>query len=173
MNFLGNYTEEDNKRYEYLTVGKGRNRKVLNAEIQTEPILYKTRETEKERVKNVSSYAFASGWDMFDTYTKCEVIKDEEQDKEFVLDLKKSIDSLTLTKEEREFQSIVMNPNFFEACIIIERLLANNNFNDKQKRFRGLLDPEPFRDGIEYKYRLELLWTFANATTKGLCLLKF
>lgn len=167
--FLGIQTDEANKRYEYLTVGKGRNRKVLNAEIQTVPILYKTRETEKERIRNTNNYAFASGWDMFDTYAQNDMAQDEkeEEDKEIIATQKLSYDSLTNTKEEREFQEIVLDPKFFESCIIIERLLANNNFNEQQKRFRGLLDPEPFRDGIEYKYRLNLLWTFANNKTQG------
>lgn len=125
----------------------------------------KTRETEKERVRSTSSYAFASGWDMFDTYSKDEVKDDEQQ--ETPLDQKKSIDSVVVPKEERAFQELILNPRFFEACIIIERLLASNNFNEQQKRFRGLSDPEPFRENIEYKYRLNLLWTFANDKTQG------
>lgn len=142
---------------------------MLSAEIQTVPILYKTRETEKERVRNTNNFAFASGWDMFDTYAQNQIGKEEDEDKEFAFDAKKSLDSFSYTKEEKEFQKVVLNPNFFESCIIIERLLANNNFNVQQKRFRGLLDPEPFRDNIEYKYRLNLLWTFANDKTQGRC----
>lgn len=169
----GNSVEEANKRYDFLTTGKGRNRKVINAEIQTVPILFKTRQTEKERVTNKSSYAFASGWDMFDTYSKTQAPDDEKEDKEFeLIEAKKSVDSLAHSKEDKQFQKIVHNPHFFEACIVIERLLANNNFNAEQKRFRGLSDPEPFREDIEYKYRLNLLWTFSTEKTQGdLCAL--
>nr|XP_023028759.1 WD repeat-containing protein 78-like [Leptinotarsa decemlineata] len=61
------------------------------------------------------------------------------------------------------------NPKFLEAVCVIERLLANNCYNEQQKIFRGLSVPDKFREKIEYNYKLNLLWTFANSSTKGLC----
>lgn len=175
QSFLGMNVEEDNKNYEFLTIGKGRNRKVVNAEIQTRPVLYKSRETEKERVFKKHNYAFASGWDMFDTYADEDLNAqlNPDEDEEFLQatsdgeENKISLDSILIPVDEKQLLNLFKNPRFLEASIVIERLLANNNFNEKQKRFKGLCDPAPFRENIEYKYRLELLWTFSNDATAG------
>lgn len=78
-----------------------------------------------------------------------------------------SVDSYKMAPDERQLQKLNKNPRFQEAVCVIERLLANNCFNEQQKRFRGLSDPDIFREDIEYQYRLNLLWTFANSSTKG------
>lgn len=147
----------------------------MNAEIQTRPVLYKSRETEKERVFKKHNYAFASGWDMFDTYADEDLNAqlNPDEDEEFLQTMsdgeenKRSVDSIIMPADEQQLLNLFKNPRFLEASIVIERLLANNNFNEKQKRFKGLCDPEPFREDIEYKYRLELLWTFSNDATAG------
>lgn len=79
-----------------------------------------------------------------------------------------SIDSYKMASEEKQLFKLMRNPRFQEAVCVIERLLANNCFNEEQKRFRGLTDPDIFREDIQYQYSLKLLWTFANNATKGM-----
>ncbi|XP_076266872.1 dynein axonemal intermediate chain 4-like [Rhynchophorus ferrugineus] len=175
----GDLVEEKNKEYEYLTEGKGRNRKVVNAEAQTVQILKKTRNTLAEMVKTRNSPAFASNWEMYDTYHDQLATVQEEytsnssdsDDFEFQISLKEgsSVDSLRMSIDEKQLNRLMKNPRFLEAVCVMERLLANNCFNEQQKRFRGLSDPDEFREDIQYKYRLDLLWTFANSATKGRC----
>lgn len=65
---LGDQTEQKNQEYEYITVGKGRNRKVVNSEAQTVKILKKSRNTEAHVVDTRSKRTFASNWEMYDTF---------------------------------------------------------------------------------------------------------
>lgn len=164
--------EDENARYEYLTEGKGRNRKMVHAEVQTAQILKKTRYTEAERTKRRHNHTFASNWEMFDTYKSVdekstmkakESLEEDKQEEE--LSLQKQ--SQQLPCAELQMNKLMHNERFLEAVCVTERLLANNTFNEQQKRFRGLSDPDPFREDIEYKYRLDLLWTFANKETAG------
>lgn len=163
----GLLVETENQLYDHLTIGKGRNRKVVNQEIQTTPIVWKTRETQKDRAKRSHDHAFASGWDMFDTYEAAEreASSDTESEENEARESKHSIDSYQMPSEDKQMIKLVKNPRFQDAVTVIERLLANNNFNEQQKRFRGLLDPDPFRENIEYNYELKFLWTFANSKT--------
>ncbi|ENN80709.1 hypothetical protein YQE_02877, partial [Dendroctonus ponderosae] len=78
-----------------------------------------------------------------------------------------------MASDEKQLCKLMKNPRFQEAVCVVERLLANNCFNEEQKRFRGLSDPDIFRDDIQYKYNLNLLWTFANNATKGRCVTSF
>lgn len=153
----------------FLIIGKGRNRKVVNQEIQTAPTVLKTRETQKDRVRRSHNHAFASAWDMFDTYAAKEQrgVLDTDSEDELLKESKHSIDSYQMPSEDKQMIKLMRNQKFQEACIVIERLLANNNFNEQQKRFRGLTDPDPFRENIEYNYTLRLLWSFANNQTHG------
>lgn len=73
-----------------------------------------------------------------------------------------------ITEQEKYMIKLLKNVRFQEALIVVERLLANNNYNKEQKRFRCLYTPEPLQQTIEYNYKLDLLWTFANSDTKGL-----
>lgn len=139
----------------------------MNAECQTYPVLLKTRETEAKQVRMKSSYAYASGWDMYDTYSQEE---EENSEPPSTQDIEShiSIDSVQVPSEEREMIKIVKNLKFLDSLRVVERLLANNNYNKQQQIFRGLLEPDPFREDIEYNYKLNLLWTFANEKTKGM-----
>lgn len=59
---------EENKRYDYLTKGKGRNRRITSAEAQTSDVLYKSRAVNTERIQMEEIGTFVSNYDMFDTY---------------------------------------------------------------------------------------------------------
>ena len=155
--------------YDNLTIGKGRNRKVVDAEVQTALVLLKTRDTQAARVKSKSNYAYASGWDMFDTYT---TTKEDESpvdktEKGTKITSTTTVESFVMTAGEMQTSEILKTNNFINALLVIERLLANNNYNEQQKRFRGLVVSDPFRENVEFNYRLDLLWTFANEHTRG------
>ncbi|XP_057652080.1 dynein axonemal intermediate chain 4-like isoform X2 [Diorhabda carinulata] len=169
----GNMVEEDNELYDYLTVGKGKNRKVLNAETQTVPLVMKTRNTSCLRTKTLVGTAFASAWDMYDTFQDVQSETEESDESEDSdighrkIDEESSIDSYKLSVDEKQMSKLIKNPRFQEAVCVTERLLANNCYNEQQKIFRGLTVPDPFRENIEFNYRLDLLWTFSNADTTG------
>lgn len=57
-----------NERYEYLTKGKGRNRRTTNSETQTVDCLYKSRAVNTDRIKQEDIGTFVSNYEMFDTY---------------------------------------------------------------------------------------------------------
>ncbi|CAG9765019.1 unnamed protein product [Ceutorhynchus assimilis] len=172
----GDEAERENEEYLYLTEGKGRNRKVVDAEAQTAVILKKSRNTEAEIISTKNARAFASNWEMHDTYhgkARKQVESSSSNDSDGDEDLKTltsdalSAESIQTGIDEKQLLKIFKNSRFQEAVCIMERLLANNLYNEQQKRFSGLSDPDMFREDIQYKYRLELLWTFSNTTTKG------
>lgn len=45
--------------------------------------------------------------------------------------------------------------------MVLQRLLAGNNFRTHQKRFRNMIMPNPLDLSICYAYRLQELWTYA------------
>lgn len=67
-----NLIEQDNKRYDFLTIGKGKQRKTSNAESQTIDALYKTRSINTDRIRQMDAGTFVSNYDMFDTYVDLE-----------------------------------------------------------------------------------------------------
>ncbi|XP_017781911.1 PREDICTED: WD repeat-containing protein 78-like [Nicrophorus vespilloides] len=157
--------EAENKQYEYITVGKGKNRKVVDAEVQTTSVLQKSRETDCKRMRQADDYSFASLWDMYDTF------QDQGNAKKNVVSVLSSlsVDSIATNKEEREWLALTKSDVFQDAVRMMQRILSNNVFGEEQKRFRGLNDPSPFRENIEFKYTLSLMWTFSNDDTKGRC----
>lgn len=157
----GELAEEDNKTYEYLTEGRGKNRKMVNAIIQTVSVLNKTKFTEAPRVKSNNDHSFVSLWELYDTYYNDYVPANTS------LSLTSIEKDTALTKDDIEMIKLSKNERYMDSVCIMQRILANNVFNEQQKRFRGLSDPSPFREGIEYNYRLNFLWTFANGDTKG------
>nr|CAI5868989.1 unnamed protein product [Callosobruchus analis] len=173
----GDMVELDNETYEYLTVGKGRNRKMLHAEVQTKPIIVKTRTTDYQRNKTKAGSSYCSVWEMYDTYKDKQESEEESEDDSadsevgevtgHQLDEVSSLDSFRLSHEEKQVQKLMRSPRFLEAVCVIERLLASNCFKEEQKIFRCLTVPDDFREKIEYNYRLNHLWTFANEYTKG------
>ncbi|CAH1986252.1 unnamed protein product [Acanthoscelides obtectus] len=173
----GNRVEADNEAYEYLTVGKGRNRKMLHAEVQTKPIIVKTRTTDYQRNKTKAGSSYCSVWEMYDTYKDRQDSEEESDDSSAESEIGEaighklneisSLDSFRLSTEEKQLHKLMKNSRFLEAVCVIERLLASNCFHEEQKIFRCLTVSDDFREKIEYNYRLKHLWTFANEYTKG------
>ncbi|CAH0554774.1 unnamed protein product [Brassicogethes aeneus] len=165
----GDQVAEDNENYEYLTTGKGRNRRVISVGIQTMPILMKSRDTDCLMIKMQDTGAYASNWEMYDTFNETVEKDDEDEifsDEELKPTDVQSMDSYRIALDERQLLKIVKSEKFQDALCIIERLLANNNFNEQQKIFRDISERSPFTENeVDYKYRLELLWSFCNEDT--------
>lgn len=77
------------------------------------------------------------------------------------------IEDAKTESEESQMEKLLQSPKFQLAVLIMERALANNVFNQQQKIFRGLITQDPFRPNIEFKYGLDLLWTFKSIHTDG------
>ena len=176
----GEASQVDNQLYDYLTTGKGRNRKVSSIGVQTIPVLLKTRHTQPIHYEFSDNSTFASNWEMYDTYKQKELEETQDEyayesdvtlDEEVVendhqLKDEVSLEQLRKTQQEKELEALTVNENFFNAALVIERLLANNCYNEEQKHFKGILerDSDPV---IKYNYKLELLWTFCNDDTRS------
>lgn len=92
----------------------------------------------------------------------------EEEDSDATLSDDSQLDeSIIITEQDKQMMKLLKNVRFQEALIVTERLLANNNYNKAQKRFRCLSGRDSLQQTIEYNYKLDLLWTFANVDTKG------
>lgn len=128
----------------------------------------KTRYTEARQPKKRHNYAFASNWEVYDTYKKTLVKYGQEDYTDDTLsDDTDGEEVAVVTEADKQMVKLLKNIRFQVALIVIERLLANNNYNEEQKRFRSLYSPNPLLQAIDYTYRLDLLWTFANSDTKG------
>lgn len=71
-----------------------------------------------------------------------------------------------LTRQE-QFESLAKSEAFLDACARMERLLASNVYRNQQKAFRGLMQPDPFRLDVKFRYRVELLWSFTSDYVRG------
>lgn len=128
----------------------------------------KTRYTEARQPKKKHNYAFASNWEVYDTYMKKLIEGDEELDTDATLSDDSQVEeAVIITHEDKQMIKLLKYVQFQEALIVMERLLANNNYNSKQKRFRCLYRQNPLEESIDYNYKLNLLWTFANSDTEG------
>ncbi|XP_069672713.1 dynein axonemal intermediate chain 4 [Periplaneta americana] len=182
----GAAVEKDNKYYEYVTVGKGRFRKTNSTIAQTMDLLKKTRMTMAWATSRRSKSTYVSAWEMYDTYGVTEREKTDfdreprEGGEESLIatgaqDITKDqlVEDVKLTPAE-QFEVIAKSEAFLDACAKMERLLASNVYRDEQKAFRGLMQPDPFRLNVEFKYKLKLLWSFTSdyvheRTVTGMC----
>lgn len=155
---------EDNDAYDFLTVGKGKNRRRMEAESQTVEILYKTRTANTERIRKLDVGTFVSNYDMFDTYAdiETEVMKIETED---------AYDNIDVTtykyKGVDQFESLKSLPSFQLAVMLTQRLLAGNVYREEQRRFRNMYLPDPLSLDVKYFYRLRDLWSYKTVEATG------
>lgn len=167
----GKAIEEDNEKYNTILSNAQRIRKVVSIGIQTRPMLKKTRSTTPHRFEFSNSATFASNWEMHDTYKAIlkddthsyfhenDISDEEEENNEDIL-----VQKCTQTELLRNLET---NKRYFDAVLVIERLLANNSYNEEQKTFKNLT--ENHFQTQNYDYQLKLLWTFSNENTKNRC----
>lgn len=161
----GNIAEEENEYYQYITVGKGRNRKMVVEETQTKFSVTQTRHTLAVRPEKKNAVSFASMWDMHDTYAQQAIIQEEEKEDEMVLYqtagahlLRKKKKKLAIRRGKR-FDEILETPQFMDAILLTERVLATRQYGNAQKIFRGLSQFNPLALDLIYIYSMKPLWT--------------
>ncbi|XP_075157352.1 dynein intermediate chain at 61B [Haematobia irritans] len=150
----GNYAEEDNKIYDYLTIGRGKVRRRSDGETQTPQTLYKSRKSNTivKEIKNTASYV--SYFEMYDTYRNL-----GEKD---TLPERSELPSVNkyMSKED-QISAIGKLPTFHWATTVMGRLLAGNNFAMTQRRYRNMDPVKATVDKIDYKYSLKSLFTIS------------
>nr|CAD7430864.1 unnamed protein product [Timema monikensis] len=177
----GTLTERDNTYYEYITVGEGRNRKIANMAVQTPSFDRKETATMSDPVNKRNDERMVTMWDMYDCY-------EEEARKEVgtlshnmtttsrsagkditELGSKEALDLADSDRDspEEQFKKIAKCPEFKEAAVKMERLLASNVYHHQQKIFKGLLPQDPLQLDVRYDYKLNHLWTFSCDAVKG------
>ncbi|XP_023726258.1 WD repeat-containing protein 78 isoform X1 [Cryptotermes secundus] len=123
---------------------------------------------------------FVSEWDMYDIHNDMEErtgkemqfmkkeVSDESKESSKIKFIAKSspYEGVNITPKE-QFESVAKSEAFLDACARMERLLGSNTYRDQQKAFRGLRQPDPFRLDVQFRYRLELLWSFTSDYVRG------
>ncbi|XP_041976860.1 dynein axonemal intermediate chain 4 [Aricia agestis] len=174
--------EQDNEYYQYITVGKGRNRKTVNEETQTNACITQTRFTLASRPQKKNAATFASLWDMHDTYAKLAVVEVEEPQDDMVLypttaakylRRKRNVDKGENEHRGKTFEEVSGMTQFRDALLLTERVLANMEYADAQKKFRGLVSMNPLSLDLVYIYSMEPLWTLKCEEADGRTLTSF
>ncbi|KAM3961319.1 dynein axonemal intermediate chain 4 [Aphomia sociella] len=165
----GGIVEEENEYYQYITVGKGRNRKMVVEETQTKQCITQSRHTLATRPQKKNAIAFASMWDMYDTYAQLAKVKNKEEPDEMVMYqsaapnlLRKKKPKASESGDERKgktFEEIAKTHEFFDAALLIERVLSTLEYSNAQKKFRGLVSINPLSLDLVYTYSMQPLWT--------------
>ncbi|XP_037821979.1 dynein intermediate chain 4, axonemal [Lucilia sericata] len=162
----GRLVEQDNKRYEYLTEGQGRKRICFPVETQTTQELTKTRGVNTDSIARSNVGSYVSNFEMFDTY------KDLEKTTQSVdVDGTQKIQVTTYkVGGVDQFVAINQTPKFKLALMLTMRILAGNTFENEQRRFRNMIMPDPLALEVNYRYNLQLLWSFtASFSTSESC----
>lgn len=152
----GRLVEEDNKQYAYLTEGAGSRRIRHSVETQTTGEFLKTRGVNTEQIPKQTVGSYVSNFEMFDTYKDL-----EKTTQDLVVNAKQKMQVTTYKVGGRD-QFIEINdlPEFKLALMLTMRILAGNTFEQQQRRFRNMIEPDPLALEVKYRYRLVRLWSF-------------
>ncbi|KAL0133151.1 hypothetical protein PUN28_000720 [Cardiocondyla obscurior] len=172
---------QENKNYEYVTIGPGSNRKLSDIETQTIRVLTKSRGTYCGLKPRRNRGTFVNNWVIHDIYAAPELIIDRNQ--HAVVHTKESMRQLREAQEfqyklpepetiseqspEEQLSRIYQETRFLDAVYVMERIIANNVFIEALKRFTGLIKCDPYALDLKFDYRLDLLWTFACEMVRG------
>jgi hypothetical protein len=158
-----------------------------SVEVQTKNLFKKTKTTLASITRKQSKSSFVSEWDLYDTYNdtgkriagkKIQFIKKEVDDNAVMGNKSAEGSKIKATAEaslsegvnltlQGQFEAVAKSEAFLEACAKMERLLASNVHQGQQKTFMGLTQPHPFRLNVEFRYRMELLWSFTSDHVRG------
>jgi WD40 repeat protein len=175
----GALIERHTQYREPLATDTGRFREKCR-EKQTMDLIKQTKITETSTRSNVNKSAFVSECGMYDTYNDMEERRGKEMkfikkepDDESKEDRKikaiaedSSNEGMNITPKE-QFESVARSEAFLNTCARMERLLGSNMYRDQQKTFRGLTQPDPFRLDVQFRYHLQLLWSFTSDYVRG------
>ncbi|XP_025075530.1 WD repeat-containing protein 78 [Pogonomyrmex barbatus] len=171
----GQAVQQENENYEYVTVGPGSSRKLLNVETQTVCVLTKSRGTYCGLRPRKNQGMFVNNWVIHDTYAAPKLMV--EKNGLLIVHTKESMRRIQEAQElryklpeperildpspEEQLSRICRETRFLNAAHVMERIIANNVFAEAQKRFTGLTKHDPCALDLKFDYRLGLLWTFA------------
>ncbi|XP_012251317.1 dynein axonemal intermediate chain 4 [Athalia rosae] len=173
--------KEANEQYEYITVGAGSNRKLVDAEAQTPCIYRKNRSTYLARTKRRNQGTLVNNWIMYDTFehlkstkAKGPIFIDTEEARQKALEKKISPMKLPEIEDATDQLSVEMqlthlaeHTDFLDSATIIERMVASNLYIVPQKRFKGIIKQDPYSPTLEFTYSLEFLWSFVSDLSAG------
>ncbi|XP_037973974.2 dynein axonemal intermediate chain 4 [Plutella xylostella] len=167
-----NAIEQENEFYNYITVGKGRNRKMVSAETQTRSCITQSRHSLALRPLKKNAGAFASLWDMHDTYAALEQLAAPAEPDDMVLRQEAPAHMLrpraaAPAAPEHALAALADCPRFRDAALLAERVLASLHYAEEQKVFRGLRPIDPRSLDLVYEYNMRPLWTFESEETAG------
>lgn len=161
--------EQENEFYQYITVGKGRNRKMVYEETQTQATITQSRHTLATRPQKKNAMTFASLWDMHDAYAQLAKETIVEEKDEMVMYQSIAPGLLRKTKAKMDlggkgdslsFEDLAKTQRFLNAVLLVERVLSTKEYANQQKKFRGLIKTDPLSLDLKYIYTLKPLWTF-------------
>lgn len=156
--------EKHNAHYDYATKGPGSVRPRSDVEIQTEIIFTKPREISTENAEKKETGTYVSKFEIFKTYSDI-----EETTKIIEIDADQAMAVTTYEREgyEDSCGNLCDNEKFQVSSMIVERMLAENIYRNKQKKFRNITKEDPLDLKQEYLYQLEELWSYKSDDTKG------
>ncbi|KAL6420767.1 hypothetical protein ACFW04_014011 [Cataglyphis niger] len=176
----GQMVQQENQNYEYVTIGPGSNRKLLDAETQTIHVLTKSRGTYLGMRPRRNQDVFVNNWVIYDTYAAPELMT--EKNGRMIVHTRESMNRMRQAQElqyklpeseaipeaspEEQLSHICRQTRFLDAACVMERIIANNVFAMAQKRFTGLIKRDPCALDLEFNYRLDLLWTYTCEMTR-------
>uniref|UniRef100_A0A1A9WB47 Dynein axonemal intermediate chain 4 n=1 Tax=Glossina brevipalpis TaxID=37001 RepID=A0A1A9WB47_9MUSC len=169
----GDAVENDNRTYDYLTLGRGKVRRRCDAEGQTMMTLKKTRSVNTNSVTMATAGTFVSNYDMFDTY---QVLDKFRYSWEVQYDFNKTHEYIKRLTLEEQFPAISRLPKFNLATMMVTRLLAGNEHSEGQKRFRNMNRVDRNVKEIDYNYTLNplfVIYPFATDVRRAVCDISF
>lgn len=111
----GQALERENENYEYVTVGPGSNRKLLNVETQTISVLTKSRGTYCGLRPRRNQGTLMNSWVIHDTYAAPELMI--EKNGRLIVHTKESMRRM----REAEVRILVCNTNFFSKTVLKDK----------------------------------------------------
>ncbi|XP_066596829.1 dynein axonemal intermediate chain 4-like isoform X1 [Prorops nasuta] len=155
--------KEENERYDYITIGPGSLRKLVDSETQTIQPLTKTRGTYLPQKIRKNQGTLVNNWIIYDTYEHPEMLievnglqieyqKDEKPQEYRLLNTnqgKSYEDQLSEIGQQDSFKNIVR---------VVERIIASNLYITPQKMFKGIIKQDPNNLDSGFTYNLNLLW---------------
>ncbi|KAG8311553.1 WD repeat-containing protein 78 [Homalodisca vitripennis] len=166
----GRKTLKDNQLHEFnLQV----NKTLSHIATQTHQSAVKNSKVNVPRNDRANSSAYATSWDIYDTYEDLEkkrsssvVGHDDGFRKSTTFDLAEMAHEEEYM-EEFYYLGHKFNVRLLNALMIMERLIAKKKFREEQLVFQGLLVQDPFSLSFKCNYSLTYLWTFSYAPTQG------
>uniref|UniRef100_A0A1B6GFQ3 Dynein axonemal intermediate chain 4 n=1 Tax=Cuerna arida TaxID=1464854 RepID=A0A1B6GFQ3_9HEMI len=148
-----------NNHYESALSG---HRPVSHSATQTSLVFLKHLDLFVPRARRSNSSAFASIWDIYDTYkverriSIMSTFSREEGEVDYIVEARQDDNY----KRRFEYRNQTFDSDFLNALMLMERMVGKNAFGEKQCAFQGLLVEDPLSLDAKCNYSLVHLWTF-------------